>query len=432
LQEIGGFSTESVTEDAATSLSLHQKGLNSVYVSRPLISGLQPPTYGDFVRQRVRWAQGMTQIFFMRNPLVQSGLRPWQRLAYLSSAYFWFFGFARIVFILAPVAFLVFGLKIYAANLTEVMFYTLPHIFASLMITNLFFGKVRWPFISELYEYMLSLFTTRGVGKAMRNLKAPSFVVTPKTAQLDREFISELARPYYLLLLITILTLGVGVYRYLNFPADQDATIINMGWETFNLIILLGALGALLERRQRRGAPRVAVDLPATIISADISIPCRLSDVSVTGVRLGFNPEHLDALQGMKHWVMNFKNPATGTNSSVPVVPVSLPGKTKNGAMEVLVGVRFAAATQQEKQDVVTLVHGDSDRWANYLLQRDKGVSILRGLWTLLKIGTVHTLRHLHWVVIKGMQGFFVLTVNTVKQVMAWLNAVVSGASSRP
>lgn len=432
LQEIGGFSTDSITEDAATSMLLHKQGLNSIYLSRPLISGLQPPTYGDFVRQRVRWAQGMTQIFFKHNPLVQSGLRPWQRLAYLSSAYFWFFGFARVVFILAPVAFLVFGLKIYGANLTEVLFYTLPHIFASLMVTNLLFGKVRWPFISELYEYMLSLFTTQGVGKALRNLKAPKFVVTPKTAQLDREFISELAKPYYFLLLITIATLGVGIFRYFALPADQDATIINMGWETFNLIILLAALGALLERRQRRGAPRVPVELKADIVSGETSIPCRLTDVSVTGVRLSVSTVHVDALQNLQRWVIHFNNPATKSLSSVPVVPVSSPIKENTGAKEILVGVRFAAATQQEKEDVVTLVHGDSSRWEDYLLKRDKGVSVVRGLWTLLRIGTVHTLRHLHWVVIRGIQGLFAVIANTTRQFIAWLESVASGSSSRP
>jgi len=432
LQGIGGFSTDSITEDAATSLLLHKQGLNSVYLCRPLISGLQPPTYGDFVRQRVRWAQGMTQIFFRHNPLIQSGLRPWQRLAYLSSAYFWFFGFSRIVFVLAPVAYLVFGLKIYGANLTEVLFYTLPHIVASLMATNLLFGEVRWPFISELYEYMLSLFTTRGVGKALRNLKTPKFVVTPKTAQLDREFISELAPPYYFLLLITIATLGAGVYRYMNFPANQDATIINIGWETFNLIILLGALGALLERRQRRGAPRVPVELPASIVSSGMSIPCCLTDVSVTGVRLSVSAEHLDALSVTQRWVIDFNNPATRANSRVPVVPVSFPKTKDKGAAEMLVRVRFAAATQQEKEDVVALVHGDSNRWENYLLQRDKGVSVLRGLWVLLKIGGVHTLRHLHWIVIQGAQVLYILIVNTARAFIAWIGAVASGASPRP
>jgi cellulose synthase (UDP-forming) len=307
-----------------------------------------------------------------------------------------------------------------------------PHIIASLMVTNLLFGEVRWPFISELYEYMLSLFTTRGVGKAVRNLKAPKFVVTPKTAQLDREFISELAQPYYFLLLITIVTLGVGVYRYINFPADQDASIINLGWETFNLIVLLGALGALLERRQRRGAPRVPVKLPASIICDGTSIPCCLTDVSVTGVRLGISAKHLDALSATQRWIIGFNNPATKANSRVPVVPVSLPKSKEKGAAEMPVGVRFAAATQQEKKDVVALVHGDSDRWEHYLLQRDKGVSVLRGLWILLTIGAVHTLRHLHWIVIQGAQVLFVLIVSTMRPVIAWIGAVASGTSSRP
>jgi len=104
LLEVGGVSGDSITEDAETALSLHARGWRSAYINHPMIAGLQPETYSGFITQRVRWAQGMLQILLLKNPLRQRGLRWWQRLAYFNSAFFWFFPFARVAFMLAPAA----------------------------------------------------------------------------------------------------------------------------------------------------------------------------------------------------------------------------------------------------------------------------------------------------------------------------------------
>ena len=68
LDDIGGFSTATVTEDAETSLQAFSHGYTSVYLDVPLVSGLQPDTFSGFIQQRARWAQGMWQIFFLKNP----------------------------------------------------------------------------------------------------------------------------------------------------------------------------------------------------------------------------------------------------------------------------------------------------------------------------------------------------------------------------
>jgi cellulose synthase/poly-beta-1,6-N-acetylglucosamine synthase-like glycosyltransferase len=53
LNEAGGFSGLSITEDCETALELHSRGWNSVYVDKPLIAG---PAAGD-LRQLHRPAQ---------------------------------------------------------------------------------------------------------------------------------------------------------------------------------------------------------------------------------------------------------------------------------------------------------------------------------------------------------------------------------------
>jgi len=80
LDEVGGFSGETITEDAETALDIHARGWESLYLNRAMIAGLQPETFASFIQQRGRWATGMTQMLLLKNPLFRSGLSLPQRL----------------------------------------------------------------------------------------------------------------------------------------------------------------------------------------------------------------------------------------------------------------------------------------------------------------------------------------------------------------
>lgn len=400
LLKVGGFSTSSVTEDADTSLTLHDHGFHSAYIYRPLMSGLQPETFASFIGQRVRWAQGMAQILLLRNPLRRRGLRWVQRLAYLNSALFWFFGYARVVFLLAPAAYLLLGLKIYDANLLEVVAFALPHVVAGFIVTDHLFGRVRWAFVSELYEYMQSIFSMRAINKVIRNPQSPRFLVTPKGETQAAEQISRLAWPFYLLFFITVLSLIMGVWRYQHFPEERDMVIITMSWEMFNLAIMLGAIGALLERRQRRVTPRVPVQIPARLYVAGKACPCQVHDLSVGGARVGLGdvPAHL-LLQPL---VLEIENTALRRISRFSVV---LSEASKPSPAWLYIGVRLHTDDLAEQAEWVALVHGDSERWRDMLKARDRRVGVLQGAFFLLRTGAVHSLRHFFYLLQHGWNG---------------------------
>lgn len=404
LERIGGFASDTVTEDAETSLKLHSLGLRSAYVPTPVTAGLQPGTFVDFVRQRVRWAQGMTQIFLLHNPLFKRGLRPWQRLSYLNALFFWFFGFARLVFILAPSAYLIFGWKIYDANLTQVLAFTLPHIIASWIITDLLFGRHRWPFISELYEYMLSVFTTFAVIKTMLKPHSPHFVVTPKNVHTDTDSVSKFVAPFYVLLIIVTISIAAGVWRYDAYPNQSDSVIISLVWECFNLVILLGAIGALLERRQRLHVPRLNMDLAVELGTASARTAGILYDMSIHGGRLGVtrNDAALFTLGSRTELVIYGEQPRSPLHLAAEVN--GLP-HSRHGHIEFT--VKFIASSTAAKTDIIALLYGSSSRWAAELTQRDRPVGVLSGLIFLVFKGTLHTLYHVWWLIRHGPFYFF-------------------------
>ena len=62
LDDIGGFATETVTEDAHTALRLHRRAGNRPICKLPLAAGLATERLILHIGQRMRWARGMLQI----------------------------------------------------------------------------------------------------------------------------------------------------------------------------------------------------------------------------------------------------------------------------------------------------------------------------------------------------------------------------------
>jgi cellulose synthase (UDP-forming) len=63
LAEIGGFPTDSVTEDYLVTLRLKEIGSRTVYLNERLTIGLAPEGLKEYVTQRGRWCLGFMQIF---------------------------------------------------------------------------------------------------------------------------------------------------------------------------------------------------------------------------------------------------------------------------------------------------------------------------------------------------------------------------------
>lgn len=399
LMEIGGISGESITEDAETAMDLHSLGYHSAYLNKPMVAGLQPETFTGFVSQRVRWAQGMMQIFLLKNPWTRPNLSFAKRLAYTSSAGFWFFPFARAVFIVAPLAYFLFGLNIYYANLQEMVAYALPHLIAAWGLSNFLFGKVRWPFISEIYETMQSLFALPGLLKVFKNPRAPSFIVTPKGEFLQENFISQLAPPFYWLIGLSILGFGAAIYRWIHFPMDRDVVVVVAIWALFNFIVLIGALGVLFERKQRRAAPRMPVPDSMSISFDDELLPRLeegvITDVSSTGAAVVAEFSVPPSLEIGQRLTLRFKG--SGEKESTPI-PVTVQSISDLSGGRIRLGLKFQAKTQNEQRAVVRLQYGSSEQLEKNLKRRQNKIETWRGFVFMTGTALRHGINHIRFV----------------------------------
>ena len=109
LEEVGGIAVETVTEDAHTALKMHRRGYQTAYLNIPLAAGLATESLADHIGQRMRWARGMAQIFRLDNPLLGKGLNWAQRLCYSNAMLYFLNGGPRLIFLTAPLAFLLLG-----------------------------------------------------------------------------------------------------------------------------------------------------------------------------------------------------------------------------------------------------------------------------------------------------------------------------------
>lgn len=77
LEDIGYFTTDSISEDYFTGIRLSARGYELAYLNEKLSAGLAAESIGAHIDQRIRWGRGTLQAFFIKsNPLTIPGSKP--------------------------------------------------------------------------------------------------------------------------------------------------------------------------------------------------------------------------------------------------------------------------------------------------------------------------------------------------------------------
>ena len=378
LQETNGFSGVSITEDCETALELHSRGWTSAYVDKPLIAGLQPDSFASFIGQRSRWAQGMMQILRYKFPPFKRGLKLSQRLCYMSSSMFWLFPFSRFCFLVSPLCYLFFSLEIFTASGGEFFAYTFTYMMVNFMMQNYLYGRYRWPWISDLYEYVQTIYLLPAVLSVVANPSKPTFKVTSKNETMDESRVSELGTPYFIIfgiLLLGVVATGVRVWAE---PYKADLTLVTGAWNVLNLIIAGCALGVVSERATRRLSHRVRVERPCRFVMGDEVIDAVLKDVSVGGARLHVPPSAEPSLKKGAAGTLEFQPFANLPIQHLPV-EIRKVGMDDDG---LLLGCRFMIEKAEHRKMIADLVFANADQWSEFQKNRHYDIGVLRGtLW---------------------------------------------------
>ncbi|MFB9733381.1 glycosyltransferase family 2 protein [Ornithinimicrobium kibberense] len=262
------LATDSVTEDMATSMRLHALGWSSVYHHEILAHGLAPTDLESMLKQRLRWAQGTVQVALRDNPLTQRGLSIGQKFMYLSTMWSYLSGFAAVVFLAAPVIYLLLGILPVDGLTPDFFVRFVPF----LVLSQLLFVAAGWG-IPTLrgQQYNMALFPVwiRACSTAAKNVwfgRPLSFVVTRKTTTATTPPAWTLVRPQLIAMVLLVVATTVALVRWAGGVGDPVGIGVNLVWVVYDLAMLgvlipaLGYRGHAPESAPVPAGPRSSVD----------------------------------------------------------------------------------------------------------------------------------------------------------------------------
>ena len=377
LLEIGGIAVETVTEDAHTALKLHRRGYTTAYLNMTQAAGLATESLAAHVGQRIRWARGMAQIFRVDNPLLGRGLSWMQRLCYSNAMLHFFYGIPRLIFLTAPLAYLYFELHIIRSSAAIFALYLLPHLVLPHITTARMQGPYRHSFWAEVYETVLAWYITLPTTIAFFNPRKGQFNVTAKGGLVAHtHFDWNISRPYFGLVLLNGIGLGIGLVRLASWNRYEAGTVVmNLLWTVFNLLMLGAAIGVAHERRQVRVFHRVAARLPVILLlPGGHTQRCYTNDYSLNG--LGLELAEALALEPGTTLQVTLES---GNVEHAFAVRVT----AQKGAY---LGVQFTNMTLQQQEQLIRCTFGRADAWSHWQEQYATDLP-LRGLSEIASLG---------------------------------------------
>jgi cellulose synthase (UDP-forming) len=376
LDEIGGIAVETVTEDAHTSLRMQMAGWNTAYINIPQAAGLATERLSAHVGQRIRWARGMIQILRTDNPLFAPGLKLPQRLCYFNAMCHFLYAVPRLIFLSAPLIYLILSHTNVPGYWAAILAYALPHLTLSNVTNSRIQGEHRHSFWNEIYETVLSPYILLPTMMALINPKLGKFNVTAKGGVVRRTFFdTKIAQPFLILLLFNIAGLIIAVPRFFIWDRDRPGTVVmNVVWCCFNIVILGVTTAVAREMRQLRTTVRINLMIPVMAKLADGTlIEGETIDMSSGGcsIRLA------EAVNVAAETEARLAFPLPSVNTDLPAAVVSCDG--------TLLRVRFDELTIAEQEVLTMVLYSRADSWLGWGEARESD-DVLRSMSRIFSI----------------------------------------------
>jgi cellulose synthase (UDP-forming) len=297
LEEIGGCRTETAIEDLHTGMELHSRGYKSIFYERTISGALSPENFMGYLIQRCRWTRGGVQVFLLDNPIFKSGLDITQRFFYLASLLYFFHGWIRLVFLFAPLSFLLFKIQPINADTWTLATYFIPHYVLSHYIFNRICREYRSPFWSDVYETGGAFFLAWTAFITILRPEKLVFHVTPKgEAQPEHEvFHWNFVLPHIILMALLLLGVIKTCYHFANSGINIDAFALSCGWAAFNIVLLATSIEVAREHPKTARNHRIHRTIPVELSFVGHVLSGKTFDLSETGTSIIIDEQiHVD------------------------------------------------------------------------------------------------------------------------------------------
>ena len=289
LLKIGGFPTDSVTEDYLVTLRLNEIGYGTIYLNEPLSLGLAPEGLKEYISQRSRWALGFMQICRGRSgPFSPNKQMPLMARIMLTETFLHWSAthFFRLLAIIVPALYLLLNIQAVYASVPDAISHLVPFfIVQAAVMTWMTQGRVL-PLMTDLSQLLVATDIAKSVVAGLVKPQGHKFDVTAKGGDRSKRFLQWPMLRIFLVYLA--LTVGGVLWAFTldDTRSLGDASAIALYWSWYNIVILTLACFVCIEASQRRRGERFTSEGHVTLTIEGRKLQLPIEDISVSGMRL--------------------------------------------------------------------------------------------------------------------------------------------------
>lgn len=283
LEDIGGFFTETITEDYGTGIKIQKKGYICYGINEVLASGLSPTDLKSLIRQRIRWARGVISTNRKLHIFLSKELTFSQKCNYWASEWYWYSPLKRLIYFMSPILYATFGYMVIKCTLPQILLFWLPMYITSNISLRMLSRNIRttkWTSIYEtvLFPYMLIPVLMESFGITMKTFNVTKKGKTENEAGKNLVYLI----PFALLVVLSV----IGIFNCLRmiFEGNSMGPSVVLFWLVINLFTLVMAMFFVMGRNYLRQSERALVEVDCEIQTAASNYSCATVDLSETGV----------------------------------------------------------------------------------------------------------------------------------------------------
>lgn len=292
LEDIGGFYTDAITEDFATGILIQKKGYVSLGIGKPLASGMSAGELQSLIQQRVRWARGVISTGRKMHIFTSKDLSFGQKMNYWASIWYWYAPVKRLIYIMSPIIYAVFGYMVLRCELWEVLLFWLPMYVVSNLSLRKLSNNIRNTKWTSIYEYALFPYMIIPVILESFGISLKKFRVTEKGRienSRDKRIVYQV--PVWILIVLSV----IGILNSIKiiFDSGSMGPLVVLFWLVNNLFNMIMCSFFISGRDTYRKSERVEVELPAVMHVDGVDYECVTKDISETGAAVYLDKPHL-------------------------------------------------------------------------------------------------------------------------------------------
>ncbi|MGA3410007.1 glycosyltransferase family 2 protein [Lactiplantibacillus pentosus] len=365
VDQVGGFPTNTLTEDFQLGAEINIAGYTSLATSKPQSSGITPIDLKGVIKQRTRWARGVIRSCRNLHIFLNPKLSFKNKLILINSYLYWWSFARRMIYIIAPILYALFQIQVVKANFWVLMIIWAPGYFllhyvlkdTSDAIRNERWGEIQETFFAP-YLFIPVILETLGI-------RAKKFKVTDKNTSFsfrDKLYIL----PYLALWLITLV--AIIKFNYGKFGSEILIGSVITFWLLMHFINLSFCLFLAMGRPVYRKTERFARQVNGLVQNRNTWLPLTTIDTSEGGlsftlttpdcnafhlgqrIHLRLTPANQPAINliGTVRRISDDRDTVYSVQLNAPI------GKTRNQYLQLIYN-GFNAALPQQQDTWITL-----------------------------------------------------------------------------